>query len=142
MLDFNFTLLIQFLNVLILLFLLNIFLFKPVLKAISKRENTLRSLFDKVDAVKKEAIRLEQAYTEGSSERKKPVLEGKDAALAEARKSSIHLIEVARTELADELSKVKTGIDRESKRISEALKGEVDKLSTEVAQKILKRSLS
>ena len=141
MIDFNYTLLIQFFNFLILLILLNILLFKPVLKAINKREGTLGTLFDKVDATKKEAIRLEQAYTEGSAERKKPVLDGKDAALAEARKSSMHLIEVARTELADELAKVKGEIDSESKRISEALKGEVDKLSTEVAQKILKRSL-
>ena len=141
MLDFNFTLLIQFLNVLILLFLLNIFLFKPVLKAVNKRQNTLGSLFDKVDTARKEADRLEHAYTEGSTERKKPIIEGRDSTLAEARKSSTHLIEVARTELADELSKVKAEIESESKRISDTLKGEVDKLSTGVAEEILKRSL-
>jgi F-type H+-transporting ATPase subunit b len=141
MLEFNFTLLIQFLNILILLFLLNIFLFKPVLKAISKRENTLGSLFGKVDASRKEADRLEHAYTEGSTERKKPIIDGRESSLAEARKSSIHLIEVARTELADELAKGKAEIERESRRISDALKGEVNKLSTGVAEKILKRSL-
>jgi F-type H+-transporting ATPase subunit b len=141
MIDFNITLLIQFLNFIVLLFLLNFLLFKPVLKAINKREGTLGSLFDKVDAVKKEAVRLEQAYAEGSMERKKPVLEGKDASLAEARKSSMHLVEKARTELADELVKVKAEIERESKSASDALRSEVEKLSVEVAEKILKRSL-
>ena len=114
---------------------------KPVLKAISKRENTLGSLFDKVDAARKEADKLEHAYTDGSTERKKPIIDGRESSLAEARKSSTHLIEVARTELADELSKVKAEIERESKRISDTLKGEVDKLSNGVAEKILKRSL-
>jgi F-type H+-transporting ATPase subunit b len=141
MIDFNYTLLIQFFNFLVLLFLLNILLFKPVLKAINKREKTLVTLFDGVEGIKKEAVRLELAYDEGSRERKKPVLEGKDAALMEAQKSSMRLIEKARTELAEELVKVKSKVERESKSISDALKGEVEKLSTEVVEKILKRSL-
>ena len=141
MIDFNYTLLIQFLNFLVLLFLLNVLLFKPVLKAINKREKTLGSLFDNVDGIKADAVSLEQAYEEGSRERKRPVLEGKEAALMEAQKSSMRLIEVARTELADELVKVKAEIERQNKRIYDALKGEVEKLSTEVAEKILKRSL-
>jgi F-type H+-transporting ATPase subunit b len=141
MIDFNYTLLIQFFNFLVLLFLLNILLFKPVLKAINKREETLVTLFDGVEGIKKEAVRLELAYDEGSRERKKPVLDGKDAALMEAQKSSMRLIEKARTELAAELVKVKSKVERESKSISDALKGEVEKLSTEVVEKILKRSL-
>jgi F-type H+-transporting ATPase subunit b len=141
MIDFNYTLLIQFFNFLVLLFLLNILLFKPVLKAINKREETLVTLFDGVEGIKKEAVRLELAYDEGSKERKKPVLDGKDAALMEAQKSSMRLIEKARTELAEELVKVKSKVERESKSISDALKGEVEKLSMEVVEKILKRSL-
>jgi F-type H+-transporting ATPase subunit b len=141
MIDFNYTLLIQFFNFLVLLFLLNILLFKPVLKAINKREKTLVTLFDGVEGIKKEAVMLELAYDEGSRERKKPVLEGKDAALVEAQKASMHLIEEARTELAEELVKIKSEVERESKSISDALKGEVEKLSAEVAEKILKRSL-
>jgi F-type H+-transporting ATPase subunit b len=141
MIDFNYTLLIQFFNFLVLLFLLNILLFKPVLKAINKREKTLVTLFDGVDGIKKEAVRLELAYDEGSRERKKPILEGKDAALMEAQKTSMHLIEEARTELAEELLKIKSEVERESKSISDALKGAVEKLSAEVAEKILKRSL-
>jgi len=140
MINFNITLLIQFLNFLILLILLNILLFKPVLKAINKREKTLGSLFDKVESTKKEAVEFEQAYADGSTGRKKPIIDGKDAALAEARKSSMHIIEQARTELTEELAKVKIEVERESKTISDALKGEVEKLSSEVAQKILKRS--
>jgi F-type H+-transporting ATPase subunit b len=141
MIEFNITLLIQFFNLLVLLFLLNFLLFKPVLKAINKREKTLGSLFDNVDDTKQEAVKLEQAYVDGTTKRKKPILDDKESALMDARKTSMSLIETARAELSDELSKVKAEIERESKSISDALRGEVDKLSTEVAEKILKRSL-
>jgi F-type H+-transporting ATPase subunit b len=141
MIDFNYTLLIQFFNFLVLLILLNFLLFKPVLKALNKREKTLGSLFDNIEGIKEETVGFEQAYTDGSMERKKPILEAKAAALTEAQKSSMHLIEVARSELADELAKVKIEIEKESTSISNALKGEVEKLSTDVAEKILKRSL-
>lgn len=141
MIEFNYTLLIQFFNFLILLFLLNIFLFKPVLKAINKRENTLGSLFDRVERVKQEVAKLEQAYTEGATERRKPILEEREIALKETQQSSMRLIEQARAELSEQLAKVKAEIETEGQKISEALKGEVEKLSSEVAQKILQRSL-
>lgn len=141
MIEFNMTLLIQFVNLLVLLFLLNFLLFKPVLNAINKREKTLGSLFDKVEDTKQEAVKFEQAYVDGTSERKKPILDGKESVLAEARKKSMSLIESARAELSEELAKVKTEIEKQSKSISDALKGDVEKLSVEVAEKILKRSL-
>ena len=47
MIDFNYTILIQFANFLVLLILLNFLLFKPVLKALSKREKTIGSFFEK-----------------------------------------------------------------------------------------------
>lgn len=141
MIDFNLTLLVQFFNILVLLLLLNLLLFKPVLKALNKREKTLGSLFDNIEGIKNETVRLEQTYTDGSLDRKKPILDGKEAALVEAHKSSMHLIEEARAELANELVKVKNEVERESKRISDALKGDVEKLSTDVVEKLLKRSL-
>lgn len=142
MIEFNITLLIQFVNLLVLLFLLNFLLFKPVLNAIHKREKTLGSLFDKVEDTKQEAVKFEHAYIEGTTERKKPILDEKEFTLAEARKTSLGLIETARAELSDELAKVKADIEKQSKSISDALKGDVEKLSVEVAEKILKRSLS
>ncbi|MCX5802624.1 MAG: ATP synthase F0 subunit B [Proteobacteria bacterium] len=140
MIDFNYTLLIQFLNFLILLILLNFLLFKPVLKAINKRKKTIGSLFEKAQGIKEEADKLEKSYEEGAMERRRPILEGKDASLSDAHSTSMHIIEKARAELTEELSKVKGEVDRESRKVFDTLKMEVEKLSTGVAQKILKRS--
>lgn len=141
MLDFDYTLLIQFFNFLILLILLNVLLFKPVLRAIDKRQNTLGALLGRATGVKEDVNRLEKAYDEGSRDRRKPVLDGKESALAEAHKASIHLIEQARSKLSEELAQLKGDVERESRAITDTLRADVDRLSAEVAEKILKRSL-
>jgi F-type H+-transporting ATPase subunit b len=141
MIDFNYTLLVQFANVLILLILLNFLLFKPVMRVINKRESTLGSLFGRVTGTEEEARRLAKAYDEGAKEKKRPILENRDALLSEAHAGSIKVIEQARNELAAELAKVRDQIDKDSKTVFNTLKGEVDRLSSEVAAKMLKRSL-
>lgn len=141
MIEFNYTLLIQFLNLLIVLILLNIFLFKPVLKVIGKREEALGSLLGKVGKGADDVKEMEKAYDEKAKERKRPILETRETTLSEAHGVSAKMIEQARAGLAEELTKVRADVDRESRETYDRLKGEVDRLSTEVAQKILGRSL-
>jgi F0F1-type ATP synthase membrane subunit b/b' len=76
-----------------------------------------------------------------TQEKKKPILESKDAALSEANTGATKIIEKARHELTEELSKIKVEIETEGKRVYETLRADVDRLSGDVAEKILKRSL-
>jgi F-type H+-transporting ATPase subunit b len=138
---FDYTLLIQFLNILVLLILLNMFLFKPVLRAINKRETSIGSLFGKVQKVREETEKLEKSYEEVIKEKRKPILEHRDTTLSKAHSESTGIIEKARKELSDELAKVKSQIEGESKKVFDILKGDVERLGTEAAEKILKRSV-
>jgi len=142
MIDFNYTLLIQFFNFLILLILLNFLLFKPVLRAMGKREETINSLADRIQKAKEEMNVFEKEYEEKAREQKKPIIADKDSTIAEAHTVSMHIIEKARAELSGELERVKSEIEGESKKVFDSLKTDVKRLSTEVAQKILQRSLS
>jgi F-type H+-transporting ATPase subunit b len=137
----NFTILVQFANFLILLIFLNIFLFKPVVGALKKREGAIQSLADRVEKAKQDAKDFERQYDDVTQEKKKPILESKDAALSEANTGATKIIEKARHELTEELSKIKDDIEREGKKVYETLMADVDKLSGEVAAKILRRSL-
>jgi F-type H+-transporting ATPase subunit b len=137
----NYTIVIQFFNFLVLLVLLNFLLFKPVLKAINKREQTIGSLNEKTRVLGDEAKDLGREYDEGAKEKKRPILVDREAALSEAHAASTRTIEKARTDLSDELLKVKERIDREGRTVYDSLKTEVDRLSAEAAQKILRRSL-
>ncbi len=141
MIEFNYTLLIQFLNLLIVLILLNIFLFKPVLRVIAKREEAIGSLLGKVGKGADDVKDMERAYDEKAKEKKRPVIEAREAMLSEAHGTSAKMIEQARASLAEELTKIRADVDRESRETYDRLKGEVDRLSVEVAQKILGRSI-
>jgi F-type H+-transporting ATPase subunit b len=135
------TIFYQFANFLIILILLNFLLFKPVVGALKKREGAIKSLAERVDKAKQDAKDFEKQYDEVTQEKKKPILESKDAALSEANTGATKIIEKARHELTEELSKIKVEIETEGKRVYETLRADVDRLSGDVAEKILKRSL-
>ncbi|MCX7965137.1 MAG: ATP synthase F0 subunit B [Syntrophorhabdaceae bacterium] len=141
MIDFNYTLLLQFFNFLLLLILLNIFLFKPVLKTINKREGTIGSAFKKAKKLKEDVEGLQKQYEEKAIELKKPIIQHKDSIITEAHNTSMRIIEKAREELTEELTRIKKEIERDQKKVFESLMMEVDRLSMEAAEKIMKRSL-
>ena len=141
MINFDITILYQFANFLILLIILNFLLFKPVLGALKRREGTINSLAERVEKAKQDSKSFEKRYDEVTREKKKPILDSKDAALSEANTGATKVIEKARLELTEELSRMKGEIEIEGKRVYATLRADVDKLSSEVAVKILKRSL-
>jgi len=141
MIDFDITILYQFVNLLILLILLNFLLFKPVLKALAKREKTVASLAQGAEKTQVEAKDFEKRYDEMTRDKKRPIVESKEAAISDAHAGATKIVEKARLELSDELARIKTEIEVEGKRVYSALKADVDRLSTEVAEKILRRSL-
>jgi F-type H+-transporting ATPase subunit b len=141
MIDFNYTILIQFFNLLVLLIILNFVLFKPVLKALNKRESTIKSLATGAQTAAEDVKDLEKMYEDGSKERRRPIVEEGQTAVSEAGAVSARMIEEARGELSRELSKIRAGVETESKKVLETLRGEVAKLSAEAAEKILRRSI-
>jgi F-type H+-transporting ATPase subunit b len=122
------------------LILLNAFLFKPVLKALNKRDTTISSLSGKSQDIKQDLSNLEKSYDEKIKERRRPILESKDALLSNAHKDSMHIIEKTRADLTDELTRLKGEIEKDSKKVYDSMKIEVEKLSADAARKILKRS--
>ena len=135
------TIFYQFANFLIVLIFLNIFLFKPILGALKKRQQTIQSLVQGVEGTRKQTQDFEKQYEDVSNEKKRPILENKDATIAEANAGAVKIIEKTRSEMAQELARVKVEIESEGKKVYETLRTDVDRLSRSVAEKILQRSL-
>jgi F-type H+-transporting ATPase subunit b len=139
MIEFNYTIIIQFFQFLILLILLNTLLFRPILGHLSKRRAAIRDLAERAEEKKEEAEGLSRTYDEGLKEKKLPILEEKEAALKEAHAASMKVIEEARRELAGELAKVREAVRTEAERTLGALVGESDRLAVEIAHKVTGR---
>lgn len=138
-LAFDYTLLVQFGQLLVLLILLHFLVFKPVLKALGKRRETLDSLADKAGGSTLDVENLGRRYEESLKERKNPILEERSNLLKQSHTASMQVIEAARQDLAEELAKVKDGVSREVASSLEILKGQSDVLAGEIVQKIMKR---
>jgi F-type H+-transporting ATPase subunit b len=141
MIDFNYTILIQFANFLVLLILLNFLLFKPVLKALGKREKTIGSFFEKAQVTEEEVKTIGKTYEDSIREKKRPILDSKSAILSDAQTASSKIIEKAKADFTEELSRLRASIEEDRKKVYGNLEKDAEKLSRDAAEKILQRSL-
>jgi F-type H+-transporting ATPase subunit b len=139
MINFDYTIFIQFGNFILLLILLNFFLFRPVLGSLKKRKNALSALTARVEQLRGEAVALGKTYDEGAKEKRRPILESRESALKEAHANSMKIIEEARNKLTDELEQIKGTVRKEADEALKSLTEKTDRLAAEVVAKVMKR---
>ena len=140
MINPDYTLFVQFFQILVLLIILKLFLFKPILNHLAKRRSAITDLADQAEGKKGEAESLSGAYAGKLEEKRLPILAEKEAQLKGAHAASMKIIEEARKELAVELAKVRESVKTEGRKTLDALIGESDRLALEIATKITGRS--
>lgn len=135
------TLFFHTLSFLILLFLLTKFAWKPVLKAIKEREQSIEDALSSAEKAKLEMARLtnenEQLLKEARVERDLILKEAKnlkDQIVADAK-------EQAQVEGAQLIAQARKEIDDQKKRAMAEVKNQVSTLSLEIARKVLTREL-
>ncbi len=125
----------------LLLIVLKKFAWKPILKAVDERNNSIEQALKSADKAKKEMEMLnadnERILTEAKKER--------DSLLKEAREIKEEIINDARNKANGEADKIlnsaKEQIANEKMKAITELKNSVAMLSIEIAEKVLKREL-
>ncbi len=141
MIDINITLVIQMANFLILVFLLNMILYRPIRNVIAKRNQVIAERekgIEGADAAATSAVReFEEKVHEARIQGRQKVQELKNAGY-ESEKDLLRIAsEAAASELADIRQKVKKDIAAARKR----LRAQIQAFSVDVAQKVLGRSI-
>lgn len=121
----DYTILIQFGQLMVLLIIFNFLLFKPILKALNKRQGTIDSLVGKAEDYRHEAEGMGKAYDEKFKEKRLPILEERESLLKQTQAASMKVVEEARQELAGELAKVKDTVRRRGGRIAGVIEGRI-----------------
>src|SRR6202012_400366 len=123
----------------IVLFILGKFAWKPILKAVKDREDSIESALNKAEALKEEMSRI----TGENEELLKQARAERDAILQEARKVKDQIINEAKGSAQEEAGKLieKARIEINSqKAIAMAdVKNQVAALSLEIAEKVLRK---
>jgi len=135
----DYTIFIQFGQILVLLVFFNFLLFKPILNALKKRQDTIDSLDGQGKSDREEAEGMGKTYDERLKGERLPILEEKEGLVRQTHAASMKIVEEAREELAGELASVKDACKREAEVALVSLKAQSERLIPEVVAKIMAR---
>ncbi|TKS57243.1 F0F1 ATP synthase subunit B [Mesohalobacter halotolerans] len=140
--DFSFGLFFWLILVLVvLIFLLRKYAWKPVLKSLDDREEGIQKAIDSAEEAKKEMQNLKA----DNEKMKQEARQERDAMLKEAQQMKKQMISEAAEEAAikadDIIAKAQTSIQNEKKAAIDDLRQQVAQFSIEIAEKVLKEEL-
>lgn len=141
MVSLDYTILIQMINFLFLLFVLNLFLYKPILGIMDKRK---KSFQDTEDEVKRINLTIEErmaAYEEKVRLAKLDALNQKNEILKEGSEQAKSVIDAARGEIPGMMDQFHEKMNKEVTEARRVLTGESGKISVDIAEKLLGRSI-
>lgn len=142
MISLDIVLLLQAVNFLVLLFLLNILLYKPIRKILKDRAAEISASKEKTLSVDREVCDKMAQYEQKLQAVKADANEERQRILRSAREEESRLIEVARSEAADGLARIRESIARDSAEAERYLREQAEVLSRQIVEKVLGRSHS
>jgi F-type H+-transporting ATPase subunit b len=138
--NLDLTFVIQIINFLILLTVLNIFLYKPIRKAIADRTATVDGAKARAEAVDLDVQEKVALYEARLREAKAKAGEERGVLKAQALAEEATVLEKARKEAGDSLATIKETVAREAAQARTALQEQARFLSKDICEKVLGRS--
>lgn len=136
-----FSLSLQIINFLLLIFILNMILYKPIRKILLERKEKVKGLEQNIDNYSKEAVEKDQAFASGIKTARSRGLEQKGALMQEAMDQEKQIIEKINDKARAELGEVKAKIAKDAEAVKESLQKELDSFAESIGNKILGRAI-
>ena len=141
MLSVDQTLIIQIANFLILLFLLNIFLFKPIRGILAKRNEEESGLQSSIDDYQTRADQNEKGVEEGKVQARKEGVKEKDGLKGQGIEKEQGILQDAMSAAEEKIGNARKDVDVKMADVRKSLEDQVAVFSNELAEKILGRSV-
>ncbi len=137
----NWTTIIQAANFLILVFILNIVLYRPIRNMLIQRKEKIEGLEQTVDNATGDLAEKETTYASGIRDARKKGMQEKDALINAATDEEKEIIAKINADALAELNAVKEKVAQEADAARDALMKEVDTFASEIGAKILGRAV-
>jgi F-type H+-transporting ATPase subunit b len=138
MLEFNWTFIASAINFLVLLFILNAILFKPLLKIVKEREDTVKGNLDSAKAMTSKREESIAGLNRELAESRSKAKEIFESLKGEAVNKQKEVHSAAEAEASSILEKARAEIKSEAEKARKALRADVDKFSDEIVRKLVK----
>jgi F-type H+-transporting ATPase subunit b len=140
MVDVNWTVLVQIANFVILIFILNAVLYKPIRNILLQRKAKIDGLNHKISSAGEEAEEKNQAFAAGVKQARAKGQKAKEALLQAAGDEQRELIAQINVKAKEDLDVVKRKIAEDTQAVKTALEKEIDTFANAITQKILGRA--
>ena len=141
MLEINSTFFFQIGNFLLLLLLLNIVLFRPIRRIMIRRDEELDSLQKSIEDYQGRSEQNEKNIEEGMVLARKDGFTEKEKLKGAGLEEEKVVLEGANSSVEEKLGKAKSEMEMKMADVRKALEDQVSGFSTELAEKILGRSI-
>lgn len=137
MIELNYTLIIQAINFFVLLWVLNRFLYKPILNVLEERGRKTAGTMKDAAKLEADASEMLQNYESGLREAKVKAHEARNRIRIQGVEREREILDGARKDALKSINKFRSKIGDESKEALDGLKKESQKLSSEIVKRIL-----
>ncbi len=141
MITIDITMLIQIINILVLILALNVVLYKPVRTMLAKREERVSSLAKEIDTFHENAVLRQQEIDRKMQEARVKAKDELEESRGNAQAAGAEILAGIREEANAAKAEQQKKIQQQFSGARENLKGQVDGFASEIAGKILGRSV-
>lgn len=141
MLEINFTILLQIFTFLLLVFFLNIILFRPIRKILTRRNEETNSLQTMIDELQNRSEENEKGIEQGMAQARKEGYVEKENFKGQGLKEEKGIIQVASTTVEEKIASARKEMEKKIAEARKGLEGEMTDFSNELAEKILGRAI-
>lgn len=141
MINIDLAFVIQLINFLILILVLNVFLYKPIRKMLSERQGHIAEAKARAEAVDQDVQGKMAEYEARLKAMKSGAADERGALIKEAQAEEAAILEASRKEAAATLAAIKTRVAKEAADARALLQEQAKVLSVDICEKVLGRSL-
>jgi len=130
----------QMINFLVLLFVLNLVLYKPIRNVLLERKAKVGGLENDVEKASVDLITQKDSYKNGLKEARTKGLKKKEVFIEEASKEEKEIIEQINRKAQANFAEIKKQVSAETEQARKTLEGEVEAYAKAIGEKILGRA--
>ncbi|MGD9083083.1 MAG: ATP synthase F0 subunit B [Desulfobacterales bacterium] len=137
----DWTLFVQIANFLLIVWVLNIILFRPIRNILIQRKEKITSLEQNIETSDREAQEKNEAFDSGIRDARAKGLNEKNALLNEAADEEREIIDKINQKAQADLAEVREKIAKDAEAVRASLQKEIDSFANAIGEKILGRAL-
>jgi len=132
---------IQIVNFLLIIWILNLLLYKPIRKILIQRKEKIQGLELSIEVADKDAAEKDQSFAAGIKEARARGLQEKEALIQQAAEEEKRIVAEINRQAQAELAELREKIKKDAGMVRESLEREIGDFARQISQKILGRAV-